>query len=279
VKGSFALAALVLVAGCAGAGGPPRGVNVASRAPDAGVSSATEATGAVDASAPDGIAESEVESDASSAADGGSAADALTSACNEQPPQDFLIRSNYLPKGDVAEIKRRVQLHQDAIRYRTERYGFFRGFGKPEWNAHAPDFYAEDTTFMGKPVRMNKRVTPALKCVEEEIKRACADHPYQPHALAGIRFHNTYHSGEITNHAYGIAIDVDPSLNSCCGCVPPWNSSPLCSRPLKTGYERMSMPECWVHVFERFGFYWLGHDVLQDTMHFEFLGDPEKIVR
>jgi hypothetical protein len=41
----------------------------------------------------------------------------------------------------------------------------------------------------------------------------------------------------------------------------------------------MAMPECWVHAFERFGFYWLGHDVLKDTMHFEFLGDPDKIVR
>jgi hypothetical protein len=34
-----------------------------------------------------------------------------------------------------------------------------------------------------------------------------------------------------------------------------------------------------VHAFERYGFYWLGHDVLQDTMHFEFLGDPDRIVR
>ena len=41
----------------------------------------------------------------------------------------------------------------------------------------------------------------------------------------------------------------------------------------------MAMPECWVHAFERFGFYWLGHDVLQDTMHFEFLGDPDRIVK
>jgi hypothetical protein len=41
----------------------------------------------------------------------------------------------------------------------------------------------------------------------------------------------------------------------------------------------MAMPECWVHAFERYGFYWLGHDVLRDTMHFEFLGDPDRIVK
>ena len=39
----------------------------------------------------------------------------------------------------------------------------------------------------------------------------------------------------------------------------------------------MAMPKSWVDTFERFGFYWLGHDVLQDTMHFEFLGDPDKV--
>jgi hypothetical protein len=41
----------------------------------------------------------------------------------------------------------------------------------------------------------------------------------------------------------------------------------------------MAMPECWVHSFERYGFYWLGHDVLRDTMHYEFLGDPDRIVK
>ena len=34
-----------------------------------------------------------------------------------------------------------------------------------------------------------------------------------------------------------------------------------------------------MHAFERYGFYWLGHDVLMDTMHYEFLGDPDKIRR
>jgi hypothetical protein len=41
----------------------------------------------------------------------------------------------------------------------------------------------------------------------------------------------------------------------------------------------MAMPRCWVSAFEKFGFYWLGHDELADTMHFEFLGDPRKILK
>ncbi len=198
------------------------------------------------------------------------AAPASTSACNDQAPQDFLIRGNFLkqPTGN-----------ERAIQYRTEQYGYFKGFGHPLPGAQPPSAQVVSTTFMGLPVRMHRKVVPALACVETEIARACADHPYTAQALAGIRFRNTYRGGEVTNHAYGIAIDVDPARNTCCGCVPPWNDAPACKRPGKSEYDHMAMPECWVHAFERFGFYWLGHDVLKDTMHFEFLGDPDRIVK
>ena len=76
---------------------------------------------------------------------------------------------------------------------------------------------------------------------------------------------------------YGIALDIDPSINTCCGCVPPWTDHPMCAEEVTSIFERMQMPECWVRQFERFGWYWLGRDTLQDTMHFEFLGDPTQI--
>jgi hypothetical protein len=169
--------------------------------------------------------------------------------------------------------------NERAIQYRTEQYGYFKGFGHAAPDAQPPSAQTVTTKFMGLPIRMHRKVVPALACVEAEIKQTCGDHPYTPQALAGIRFRNTYRGGEVTNHAYGIAIDIDPSINTCCGCVPPWNDAPACKRAGKSEYDHMAMPECWVHAFERFGFYWLGHDVLKDTMHFEFLGDPDKIVR
>jgi hypothetical protein len=195
---------------------------------------------------------------------------APTSACNEQAPQDFLIRSHFLKEKDG---------NQRAIQWRTEHYGWFRPFGKPGPDAQPPSASVVATTFMGLPVRMHRKVVPALMCVEEDIKRTCADHPYTAHALGGIRFRNTYRGGEVTNHIFGIAIDIDPAINTCCGCVPPWNDAPACKRQAKTEYDRMAMPECWVHAFERYGFYWLGHDVLRDTMHYEFLGDPDRILK
>ncbi len=197
-------------------------------------------------------------------------APAPTSACNEQAPQDFLVRGNFLKEGPAG--------NQRAIQYRTEQYGYFKGFGRPLPDAQPPSAQVVSTMFMGLPIKMHRKVVPALACVEKEIARACAEHRYTPHALAGIRFRNTYRGGEVTNHAYGIAIDIDPAINTCCGCVKPWSDAPACKRAGKNEYDHMAMPECWVHAFERFGFYWLGHDVLRDTMHFEFLGDPDKIV-
>jgi hypothetical protein len=202
---------------------------------------------------------------------GPGAGPASGSACNEQGPQDFLVRSNFRKAGWKAAER--------AIQYRTDTYGYFSGFGRAGPDARPPSASVVTTRFMNLPVKMHRKVVPALACVEQEIRTACADHPYTPRALAGIRFRNTYRGGEVTNHIYGIAIDIDPAINTCCGCVKPWNEAPACKREAKTEYDRMAMPECWVHAFERYGFYWLGHDVLRDTMHFEFLGDPDRIVR
>ncbi len=259
------------VAACAG-GAPPV---VATPVEQAGGPNVAPAAALTDASSsPEGMMVSENEGAAplepvdSAVAE---VASGSTSACNEQSAQDFLVRGHFLKAGPDGNAR--------AIQYRTEEYGYFKGFGHPGPGALPPSAFIEDTVFMGLHVKMHRKVVPALSCVEEEIERSCAEHPYHPHALAGIRYKNTYRGGEVTNHAYGIAIDVDPAENTCCGCVKPWNDAPACKRPAKTEYDRMAMPECWVHAFERYGFYWLGHDVLRDTMHFEFLGVPDKIRR
>ena len=205
--------------------------------------------------------------------------DAGTMTCREQAAQSFLIRGNWFPRtNDAEKQKEGRKLLEDAIKYRTEKYGYFEGFGSPKLNGHPPKFYAKSTTFMGMSVQVNERIIPALKCVEAALKASPAGNEYKPRAMGGIRFHNTYRGVEISNHVYGIAIDIEPDRNTCCGCVAPWPDHPLCKAKGKTVWERMAMPKSWVDTFERFGFYWLGHDVLQDTMHFEFLGDPDKVV-
>lgn len=203
------------------------------------------------------------------------------SACNEQAPQSFLMRSTYIvkPGAPPEEVDRRHRIHMEALEYRIRRYGFIRGVGSPAWNPYPPVTYSEETTFFGIKVRLNKRIIPALACVEEEIRSACSKEPYTPQVLDGIRYKNTLYNGEVTNHAFGIAIDVNPGENSCCGCLPPLNTWPTCKRPAASPFERAKIPRCWVDSFTKFGFYWLGYDPLEDTMHFEFLGDPDKILK
>lgn len=192
--------------------------------------------------------------------------------CRQQAAQAFLIRGNWF-KGDA---KTQRKMLADAIKYRTEKYGHFPGFGTAAMNAHPPKFYAESVQFLGLSMQVNKHIVPALKCVDAAMRQAGYDASYHPKSGSGIRFANTYRGAEISNHVYGIAVDIEPNNNTCCGCVPPWNSHPLCKKK-GTPYDRMAMPRTWVETFEKYGFYWLGHDVLEDTMHFEFLGDPDKI--
>lgn len=206
------------------------------------------------------------------------APDGKTRTCREQSAQPFLIRGSWFPHTkDAEELKQGRKLLEQAIRYRTEQYGYFEGFGNPKWNKHPPKFYAKDTTFLGLTLRVHERIIPALKCVEAALVASGAASEYKPRTSSGIRYKNTYRGVEVSNHVYGIAVDIEPDRNSCCGCVAPWPNHPLCKAKNKTVWERMAMPKSWVDVFERYGFYWLGHDVLQDTMHFEFLGDPDKI--
>jgi hypothetical protein len=197
--------------------------------------------------------------------------------CNEQPAQDFLRRA-HLNRAAKSRAERQEMLKDRAaaIEYRTAHYGYFEGFGDRKVNPKSPAQQAKSTTFFGLPIVLHARVIPALKCVEEQLIRDCGEFNYKPKNLSGLRKKNTYVDGEVSNHVYGIAIDIDPLKNPCCRCLEPWSSSERC-RGRKTVWERMAMPRCWVDTFERFGFYWLGHDVLEDTMHFEFLGDPDRI--
>lgn len=205
-------------------------------------------------------------------------ADGKTVVCREQAAQPFLIRGNWFPRTkDPEKVKEGRKLLEEAIKYRTEKYGYFEGFGNPKANRHPPKYYAKSTRFMGLSVQVHEKIIPALKCVEGALNASGAGNEYKPRAMGGIRFHNTYRGVEISNHVYGIAVDIEPDKNTCCGCVAPWNTHPLCKQKDKSVWERMAMPRSWVETFEKYGFYWLGHDVLQDTMHFEFLGDPDKI--
>ncbi len=200
--------------------------------------------------------------------------------CREQAPQAFLLRQSQLakPRASAAERREIEAARERSIDYRTLQYGKFPGFGHRRDNPYPPRHYAELTHFMGLPVLVHRKVVPALACVEAALQSDCRDFPYRPTHLGGLRDHNTYADYEVSSHVYGIAIDIDPDKNPCCGCLGRWKEHPSCRRRSDPVWARMAMPQCWVRVFERYGFRWLGHDELEDTMHFEFLGDPDRVL-
>lgn len=195
--------------------------------------------------------------------------------CRVQPPQKFLERRSFV-LGGMLDGRKQTR----ALRWLSERYGHADDPVTSRWNPQSARAQATTVRFMGLPVSIHAEIAPALACVEKRIAQKCrGKSSYTPRAVGGFRGANTYRGGEISNHLFGIAIDIDPDRNPCCGCVEPWPSHPLCAAKASNVYERTALSKCWIRSFERFGFYWLGHDELEDTMHFEFLGDPDKIKR
>jgi hypothetical protein len=194
--------------------------------------------------------------------------------CRVQAPQKFLERRSFMQKGGVLDVPKQ----QKALRYLAEHYGNAGG-DTVRLNPRAALTQAKGVRFMGLPLSVHTKIAPALACVEKRIEKTCtgASH-YKPRAVGGFRGSNTYRGIEVSNHLFGVAIDIDPDKNPCCGCVDPWPNNPLCKKEGSV-WVRTAMPKCWIRSFEHFGFDWLGHDSLEDTMHFEFLGDPDRITR
>lgn len=208
----------------------------------------------------------------------GSSRQAGGQRCVQQHPQRFLVRENYLFHPGVAETEtaRRSGYRSRAVQYRVQEYGSIPGIADGVRGTRPVTESIVATRFMGHSLRVHKRIVKPLGCVENAIRRGCTRSPYEPKAVGGFRDYNSYRGDEVSNHAFGIAIDLDPDRNPCCHCVAPWPDNPRCKIQARTPFDRMAMPRCWVQTFERFGFYWLGHDQLEDTMHFEFLGNPDR---
>lgn len=196
--------------------------------------------------------------------------------CRYQKAQAFLIRKNFM-QGKQLDGKKANQ----AIRYRVEHYGRVDGVPYEELNESTAYSHAKSMHFMGLPISVHEKIAPALACVERRIKKDCSgpDEQYRARAIGGFRTENSYRGAEVSNHLFGIAVDIDPNRNPCCGCVAPWPEHKACQGSAASVFERTELTRCWIDTFERYGFYWLGRDPqLRDTMHFEFLGDPDRIL-
>lgn len=196
--------------------------------------------------------------------------------CRPQKAKEFLKRPYFVKRGRLDASR-----NKSSLEYRTSRYGRVEGAGFEALNPKTALSQATVTKFFGLPVRLHREIIPALRCVEKRIHKTCkkAAQRYTPRALGGFRESNTFRGGEVSNHLFGIALDIDPDRNPCCGCVEPWPTHRACQGDADSVFDRTELPRCWIYAFERYGFYWLGRDPhLRDTMHFEFLGDPRRIL-
>jgi D-alanyl-D-alanine carboxypeptidase len=205
---------------------------------------------------------------------GGAARGVFEYGARVQAPQRFLERRSFV-KGGQLDTKK----HAVALRWLVEHYGHTGEGATLAFGGQPAGAHAKTVRFLGLPISIHAKIAPALAAVEKRIVKTCTGGSrYTPKAIGGFRSANTYRGAEVSNHLLGIAIDIDPDRNPCCGCVDPWPDNPVCKKPGPV-YKRTALSRCWVQSFERFGFDWLGHDMLEDTMHFEFLGDPDRITR
>jgi D-alanyl-D-alanine carboxypeptidase len=119
--------------------------------------------------------------------------------------------------------------------------------------------------FLGLPVTVHRKITPALARVAARIERArAADASLAPflRRLSGGFANRTIAGTDRTSaHAFGIAIDLDKSMSDYWR----WQRG----EPSRRRW-RNRIPQAIVDAFESEGFIWGGRWYHFDTMHFEY---------
>lgn len=117
--------------------------------------------------------------------------------------------------------------------------------------------------FLGLPVRVHRKIAPALDRVAKRLT-AAREHdpslrPFLRRLSGGFAERTIAGTDRLSAHAFGIAIDLDASMSDY------W-------RWQKKGPHRWRnrIPQAIVDAFEAEGFIWGGRWYHYDTMHFEY---------
>ena len=122
--------------------------------------------------------------------------------------------------------------------------------------------------FLGMPVRVHRRIVPALERVAARLAKArAADarlEPFLRKLSGGFASRKIAGTERTSAHAWGIAIDLDKSMSDYWR----WSKS-------KTLRWRNRIPQAIVDAFEAEWFIWGGRWYHYDTMHFEYRPELE----
>jgi hypothetical protein len=119
------------------------------------------------------------------------------------------------------------------------------------------------TSFLGLPVRMHRKIVPALERVAKRLaaarERDASLQPFLRRLSGGFAERTIAGTDRLSAHAFGIAIDLDKSMSDY------W-------RWQRKGPHRWRnrIPQAIVDAFEAEGFIWGGRWYHYDTMHFEY---------
>jgi hypothetical protein len=115
--------------------------------------------------------------------------------------------------------------------------------------------------FMGMPIRVHRKIAPALERVAKRIVRAekidAGIDRFLRRLSGGFAARNIAGTDRLSAHAFGIAVDLDKSMADY------WRWQ----KPLRW---RNRIPQAIVDAFEAEGFIWGGRWYHYDTMHFEY---------
>lgn len=117
--------------------------------------------------------------------------------------------------------------------------------------------------FLGMPVRVHRKIAPALERVAGRLRAAlerdASLRPFLRRLSGGFAERNIAGTSRPSAHAFGIAIDLDKSMSDY------W-------RWQRSGPRRWRnrIPQAIVDAFEAEGFIWGGRWYHYDTMHFEY---------
>lgn len=132
-------------------------------------------------------------------------------------------------------------------------------FGKPGTNliAITPPFQMYYDGHPIKTITVNKKIATAMLTILTEVSDACGHDQKKIDATGISAWGGCYNdrpirgSSNISNHAFGAAVDIDPAHN-----------------PL--GAKEWKMPKVVIDAFKRQGFLWGGdYKGRKDPMHFE----------
>jgi len=117
-------------------------------------------------------------------------------------------------------------------------------------------------SLLGHPVRIHERVAPALERVVSKLEALVVGEPAWRSLFAkpggGFAYREIAGTDRLSGHAFGIAVDLDPSH----GAYHRWDDP--------SSRWRNQIPQEIVDAFEAEGFILGGRWYYYDTMHFEY---------